>query len=269
MSVLDEIVKNKILELEEVKRLLPLEEIKKSLNNTKRRSKFFESIFSSINKGKPGLIAEIKFASPSKGDIRLDLQPEDVAKVYENSYLVDCISVLTEKKYFKGDISFINRVKSITNKPILRKDFIIDEYQLFESAYYGADCVLLIATILTREELKEFYTLARQLGLDVLVEIYGEEDLQKIERLNLDMLGVNSRNLKTLDVSLSNLKSMISYIKGFSKVLVAESGIKTREDVENLIKYGFNSFLVGESFMISDNIYKKITELFSGIVLYI
>lgn len=267
MSILDEIIKNKIIELEETKKQLPLHTIKQNLPKQEKKQTFLNNLLSSINQTKPALIAEIKFASPSKGIIRTDLEPEDIAKVYNQSKFVDCISVLTEKKYFKGDVSFINRVKNTTNKPILRKDFIFDEYQVFESVYYGADAILLIATALTKEKLKELYHLAKELGLDILIEIYDKEDIPKIENLNVEILGINSRNLKTLDVSLAHLREIVKHVKDLSKVLVAESGIKTIEDVKTTIEYGFNAFLIGETLMKSDNIESKINELFSNVTL--
>ena len=265
--MLERILLDKIEEVDECKQKLPLKDIKSLLAEKPKteEKKFFNSLLNKISLSKPGLIAEIKFASPSKGVIRDDLSPEDVAKVYNDNNHVSCISVLTEKKYFRGDPSYIQRVKNVTNKPILRKDFIIDEYQIYESAYLGADCILLIATCLTKSQLCEYLAIAQELGLDALVEIYNERDLVKVEGLPINMIGVNSRNLKTLEVSIENQEKMLEKLPKEVPIKVAESGIKTKEDIFRLINVGFNAFLIGETFMKAENISSKIDELFEDV----
>lgn len=267
---LDKIIEKKILEVEERKNILPLKEIISYLNeNNLPKRGFYNALKKSIDNDKPGLIAEIKFASPSRGVIRNDLTPEQVAEIYEKNEFVDCISVLTEKFFFGGDISYIERVKKTTSKPVLRKDFIIDEYQIYESAYYGADCILLIVSALPEYKIKKFLDIASNLDLDVLVELYDESDIMKIEKLNISLLGINSRNLRTLDVSLNRHQEILKKLPYYPDILIAESGIKTREDIVNAIKYGFNGFLIGESFMSSANIYEKINTFMEGIRLKI
>ena len=268
MGVLDKILEKKFLEIEERKNILPLDGIVSKLKNSSEvKRNFYYSLKKSVSNGKPGLIAEIKFASPSRGVIRDSFTLEYVAKVYQESSYVDCISVLTEKYFFNGDISFIGKVKGIASKPILRKDFIIDEYQVYESAYYGADCILLIASCLSREQIKRFLKLSKDLGMSVLVEIYSKEDIQKIDGLDIEILGINSRNLNTLEISLERSFSILKSISSRPYIIVAESGIKTKDDVLKAISWGFNSFLIGESFMSSDDVDLKIREIMEGVVL--
>jgi len=265
--MLEKILVSKIDEVDECKQRLPLRNIKSLLTESPRtkEKRFFNTIFYKVSESKPGLIGEIKFASPSKGLIRNDLAPEDIGIIYNNNHHVSCISILTERKYFKGDPSYIQRVKKITNKPILRKDFIIDEYQIYESAYLESDCILLIATCLTKAQLEDYIFIANELGLDVLVELYNERDLVKIEGLPINMIGVNSRNLKTLEVSIENQERMFEKLPKEIPIKIAESGIKTREDIIRLVNVGFNTFLIGETFMKAEDISSKIDELFENI----
>ncbi|MFN4244637.1 MAG: indole-3-glycerol phosphate synthase TrpC [Brevinematia bacterium] len=266
MSVLDKILEKKFLEVEERKKQLPIDFIFRELDRKERIGKvFYNSLKDSVSSGKPGLIAEIKFASPSKGVIRSDLTPERVASIYDRSEYVDCISVLTERYFFNGDISFLGRVKSVSSKPILRKDFIVDSYQIYESAYYGADCILIIAGCLEKSQIKNFLKISKEINLDVLVELYDEEDVKKVDGLDIEILGINSRNLKTLEISLEHSLSIISKLSFKPHIFVAESGIKTKRDVIKAISFGFNSFLIGEAFMSSENISTKIEELMKGI----
>lgn len=264
--MLDKIILSKREEIEYLKKLYPVEMLLKALPDRSRyKNRFVYSLMKSIESGKPGLIAEIKFQSPSKGVIRKSGIPEDIAKVYEESRYVDCISVLTEGRYFGGHISYVLRVKTVSAKPILRKDFIIDEYQIYESAFFGADAILLIASCLSKEDIKRFLNLAYELSLDVLVELYDESDIEKIEGLNIEMLGINSRNLKTLDISLDHQRKIVENLGYKPKVLIAESGIKTQKDIVNSIKSGFNAFLIGETFMSAEDIGGKISELMEGV----
>ncbi len=260
--MLDEIVNNKLQEVRERKAKLPLSEIKKMVKDKKVETrKFFENLNASKILGKPGLIAEIKFSSPSKGLIRDNKSLEEVTEIYNHNFHVTCISVLTDKKYFNGNDEYIKIVKEISSKPVLRKDFIIDEYQIYESYLLETDCVLLIAKILTKNQLEEYYHLALSMNMDVLVEIYSEKDLEKID-FTPSMIGVNSRNLNTMQISIDHLTEMFGKLPD-SSVKIAESGIKTKEDVVKLVKIGYNAFLIGETFMSSDNIEEKINELFS------
>lgn len=263
-TTLERIISAKKLELEKRKAELPLEEIISNLNKYTRRN-FLDALRRKVSIGKPALIAEVKFASPSRGTIRDDLTPERVAEIYEKNSLVDCISVLTEKQYFKGDITYLDRVRRVTSKPILRKDFIIDEYQIYESVFYGADCILLIALCLEKEQLQDFMALSENLGISTLIEVYEEEDIEKIKDIKVEILGINSRNLKTLQVSLERSLELLSKVPTKSEIVVAESGIKSREDIVKAVNGGFNAFLIGEAFMSSNNIDTKINELLAEV----
>ena len=190
---------------------------------------------------------KLKKASPSKGIISNNFDP----KVIASSYTINgasCLSVLTDNKYFKGDISYLQLVKGVTDLPILRKDFIIDEYQIYQSKFYRADCILLIASILDSNQLLEFENIAYSLGLDVLVEIHDEEELKKIERMKTKLVGINNRDLKSFKTDISNSIKLGKLISA-DKTVVSESGINTREDVNLMRQNKINTFLVGEKFM--------------------
>jgi len=203
------------------------------------------------------LIAEIKRKSPSKGEIR-DVDPVAAAKVYESGG-VSAISVLTDEGYFGGSILELRKVKESVSLPVLRKDFIVDPRQICESNVVGADAILLIATLL-KQKTGEFVDLAHQHGLECLVEVHDEEDLIYALNSGAKVIGVNNRNLKTLEVNLSNFEELAPSIPD-DRILVAESGIRTREDLERMRNAGADAVLVGSSLMESDNLPEKILEL--------
>ena len=208
---------------------------------------FKKKILLDLNKKGLAVIAEIKKASPSKGIISNNFDP----KVIASSYAINgasCLSVLTDSQYFKGDISYLNLVKGVTDLPILRKDFIVDEYQIYQSKFYKADCILLIASILDSNQLLEFESIAHSLGIDVLVEIHNEEELKKIEPMKTELIGINNRNLKTFKTDIFNSIQLGKLIPD-NKTVVSESGINTREDVNLIRQNKINTFLVGERFM--------------------
>ncbi|MCL4161881.1 UNVERIFIED_CONTAM: hypothetical protein GTU68_046598, partial [Idotea baltica] len=200
---------------------------------------------------KSGIIAEHKRRSPSKSVINNGLNVQDVAKGYEDAGVCG-MSVLTDGKYFGGSLDDLLTARASCNLPLLRKEFIIDEYQMLEAKAFGADVILLIASILTRNQIKQFSEFAKSLNLDVLLEIHNEEELHKSIMPNLDMLGVNNRNLKTFDVSLETSKSLSSLIPD-DFVKVSESGISHIEAIKELQPYGYQGFLIGENFMKTDN----------------
>lgn len=205
------------------------------------------------------LIAEIKRASPAKGDINLNVDIKKQAKIYEQAG-ANVISVLTDKKYFKGDINFLHQVKQATTIPVLRKDFIIDKQQIYESKLFGADAVLLISSILNEKKLIEFVDLVYQLNMQCLVEAHTEEDIEKILKTKAKIIGINARNLQTMKVYLTTLVRLAKLIPK-DKILIAESGIKTKQDVIKLKQAGVKGILVGTSLMNSTNIDGKIKEL--------
>jgi len=209
--------------------------------------------------GRINLIAEIKKASPSKGMIRENFDLMTIAKIYAD-HQAEAMSILTEDKYFLGNPSYIKRISERFDVPLLTKDFIIDEGQIFEARYNGASAILLIVAILTDAQLKELYQTACNLDLDCLVEVHDTEELKRALALNCDIIGINNRDLNSFEVDLKTCEKLIPKIpKG--KVIVAESGIQTREDVQRLRTLGAHAVLIGETFMRAKDIGKKIDEL--------
>ncbi len=206
------------------------------------------------------LIAEIKKASPSRGIIRENFNPQEIAKIYQDVG-VQAVSVLTEEDYFLGNISYINEVKSLVDAPILRKDFILEPYQLYESRYFGADAVLLIADLLTQEKLSELMQVASELGLGYLVEVHTEKELKKVLKLKeVSCVGINNRNLHTQEVDFKTTEKLFPLIPK-DKMVIVESGIKTYQDVLFLKILGVSAVLIGEAFMEAQDIKKKVEEI--------
>ena len=255
--ILDKILEAKVREVEERRKLLPLMELKKNTPKFKR-----VSFRRSLGKKEMSLIAEVKKASPSKGLLQENFQPIIIAKTYEESGAA-AISVLTDGLFFGGSLDDLVEVKSNVNLPVMRKDFIIDSYQLYESKYAGADAVLLIARVLSEEELQEYVSLAEELDMDALVEVHNEEDVEKALRCGAEILGVNNRNLETFETDIGVTLRIASGIPK-SLLLVSESGIKGGDDVKRLENAGIDAVLVGESLMTSKHIPSKIRELLGG-----
>jgi len=205
------------------------------------------------------LIAEVKKASPSKGVIRTDFDPVQIAQAYEASG-ASCLSVLTEKKYFQGHDEYFIAIRNNIALPMLRKDFMVDEYQIYESRALGADCILIIMAALTDEEAGSFYEIATSLGMDSLFEVHNEEEMRRALALKPKMLGVNNRNLKTLEVDLETGVALSKQIPD-DIVKVAESGIYSNADIQTFKTAGYNSFLVGESLMREDDIEQAVKTL--------
>ena len=247
MNILDEIVLNTKTKLEEKKLRLPFNELLSQINlENIEQSNFKKNL---ENKSK-AIIAEIKKASPSAGVISENFDPISKAKEYE-SFGASALSILTEEDYFLGSIEYLKQVKAITNLPILRKDFIIDKYQIYESKLIGADCILLIASILNDNELFTFSEIAEKLGLDFIIEVHDENELSRVEQFSNALIGVNNRNLKTFEVDLNNSIKLKEIFKG-NNIFIAESGIKSFKDIEILQEHNINVFLVGESLMKGD-----------------
>jgi indole-3-glycerol phosphate synthase len=242
MKTLEEIVENKKQEVLELKK--------------KYQPRDFKSIFADRNSIK--LIAEIKLASPSEGQMT-SLSHLDLAKIYAESS-ADAISVLTESKYFQGHIDFLAEVKEICVQPILRKDFIIDEYQIFESFIAKADAILLIAAILTQEQLTRFLNSAKSLGLSVLVEIHNETDLAKTLEAEAEIIGINNRDLTTMKIDLTTAEKLVALIPK-DKIIISESGINSAEDVRYMKSLGVHGILVGTAIVRSADQMEKIKEL--------
>ncbi|RLD85470.1 MAG: indole-3-glycerol phosphate synthase TrpC [Bacteroidetes bacterium] len=242
MNILDKIVLDKKREISSKKKLFPIDFLKKSPLFLRKSNSLSQSI-----KTGNGIIAEFKRRSPSKQVINHQSSVIDVVKGYKKAG-VSGISVLADTKYFGGALDDLIQARDTIEIPILRKEFIIDGYQIYEAKAFGADAVLLIAAILTEDEIINFSILANELGLEVLLEIHNEEELIKSDLENIDMVGVNNRNLKTFEVSLENSKYLSKLIPS-DKVKISESGISEISSINELKKYDFQGFLIGENFM--------------------
>jgi indole-3-glycerol phosphate synthase len=247
MNILDKIVFDKRKEVSLRKSLIPVKQLEESVLFDRPEN----SLANALRNSSSGIIAEHKRRSPSKSEINQDLNVQDIATGYEIAGVCG-MSILTDAKYFGGSLDDLLLARASTKFPLLRKEFIIDEYQLLEAKAYGADVILLIAAILTREEIKSLSEFAKSLQLNVLLEVHDEEELQKSIMPSLDMLGVNNRNLKTFEVSLNTSKSLSDLIPN-DFVKVSESGISSIEAIKDLKDYGYQGFLIGENFMKTSN----------------
>ena len=247
MNILDEIVAKAKSKLEDKKQGLSLEELISKIDFKNLKETNFKK---SLQNKAEAIIAEIKKASPSAGIISDNFDPVLKSKEYE-SFGASALSILTEEDYFLGNIEYLKDVKAITSLPILRKDFIVDEYQIYESKLIGADCILLIASILNDEELKNFSEIAERLKLDYIIEVHDEEELQRVQHFSNAIIGVNNRNLKTFDVDINNSVELKKIFDG-QNTFIAESGIKSKKDIEYLKQHNINVFLIGESLMKGD-----------------
>lgn len=247
MNILDKIVIDKRKEVALRKNLIPFKQLETSVLFERSTISLSQSLKNSIS----GIIAEHKRRSPSKAVINQCLNVQDVSKGYEDAGVCG-MSVLTDGKYFGGSLDDLLLARASCNLPLLRKEFIIDTYQIVEAKAYGADVILLIAAILTKEEIKQFSELAKSLDLDVLLEVHNLEELQKSIIPTIDMLGVNNRNLKTFEVSLETSKALSNHIPN-DFVKVSESGISSVDAIKELQPYGYKGFLIGENFMKTNN----------------
>lgn len=252
MTVLDEICTKKTAHIRSIEAQMPLSTLKAKIEDTLPALSFKNRIQDFIDQNKPALIAEVKKASPSKGLIRADFNPAEIASCYERAGAA-CVSVLTDTPYFQGEDAHFLAVKEAIKLPVIRKDFMVEPYQIYESRALGADCILLIMAALSTEQAQEMHGLAVELGMSVLVEVHTEEELHAALTLNPHMVGVNSRNLKTLDVDLQTARDLLTQIPA-DIIRVAESGIFGFTELDNLFQGGYNAFLVGESLMRQDDI---------------
>ena len=260
MDILTAIVDKKRSRLNDIKAHITINDIKsriKGIEATRDFTNALKRTGPTIN-----LIAEIKKASPSKGLIRKDFDHIAIASIYEQK-AVHAISVLTEEDFFQGSLSFIAEVKRITTKPLLRKDFIFNEYQIYEARANHADAILLIAAILEKNQASEYLHIAHELGLHVLFETHDEKELETSLSVNAPIIGINNRNLKTMAIDLSTTIRLKKHIPS-DRVIVSESGIRNRNDVLMLQDAGIDAMLIGTSFMESQDIGKKIDELVSA-----
>lgn len=255
-DVLKEIVARKKERILAAKQAVAEEELKARIADSPKARPFLEAI---SRPKQISLIAEIKKQSPSRGIIRQDFNHLDIARIYQEAG-VQAVSVLTEEDYFGGNISFINEVKNIVNCPVLRKDFILEPYQVLESRVYGADAILLIAELLSKDKLSELMQLAQSVGLEYLVEIHDEKELKKVLSLKAPLIGINNRNLHTLEVDFKITEKLFTLIPR-DKAVVVESGIKSSQDVLFLRILGASAVLIGEAFMEAGDIGSKVEEI--------
>jgi indole-3-glycerol phosphate synthase len=257
--ILDKIVSHKKEEVKSAKKVMPLDILKKKAMSLGVKSAFAAGI---SREGHINLIAEIKKSSPSKGIIRGDFDPLMIAWEYQQSG-ANAISVLTDERYFDGRIEYLKLVKERVGIPVLRKDFIVDEYQIYESAVYGADAILLISGILGDAQLKDYLAVSSAVGLDVLVEVHDDEDLSKTINAGAGIIGINNRDLETFHVDIKNTERLIGSIPK-AKIIVSESGIESYEQILYLKNLGVNAVLIGETFMRANEIGKKVKEVMTG-----
>ena len=259
-GILGEILEYKKVFVEKCKKKLPLRELEHLVLESEDRRDFTGAL---SGKG-CALIAEIKTASPSKGIIRDDVNIEDVARIYSENGAA-CISVLTDEKYFLGALERLTKVRKTVKLPLLRKDFIIDVYQIYEARYAGADAVLLIAACLDDHVLVEFIEAAALLDMKCLLEVHDEDEMNRAGNLNCKLIGINNRNLKTFETDISVTGRLAQYAPENS-ILVSESGIFTAGDVQSVYKMGANAVLVGEALMREKDIAKIIMELSQAVL---
>ena len=247
MNILDKIVANTRSKLEDKKLKESLDDLLSKIDMDNLGKKIFKK---SLEGKSESIIAEIKKASPSAGLISNDFDPVSKAKEYE-LFGASALSILTEEDYFQGDVQYLIDVKNASNLPILRKDFIIDEYQIYESKLIGADCILLIASILNDEKLKIFSQIADKLCLDYIIEVHDKDELLRVKNFSKAIIGVNNRNLKTFEVDIENSIRLRKEFKE-DNIFVSESGIKSQKDIDKLKEHNINVFLIGESLMKGD-----------------
>jgi len=243
---LSKIVDDKLARVAELEKAMPVQEL-----IAKAKGHKGVSLFDALSKDGVNIIAEIKRASPSQGDICVDVDVAKQANTYEAAR-ASAISVLTEEKYFKGSDADLLKVKEMVSVPVLRKDFTVSEYQVIESAALGADVILLIVRILSDEQLTRYIELANEYGLEALVEVYDKDDLVRAKKANAKLIGINNRNLSSFDVDISNSIEMVELLDD-DMVAVAASGIFGRADIERNLEVGLHNFLVGQSIMEADD----------------
>jgi indole-3-glycerol phosphate synthase len=246
-DILQKIVEVKHQEVALASRRKPLAEVRADAESRVLTRDFLGAMRSAIAGGRPAVIAEIKKASPSKGVIREDFIPADIAQSYAE-YGAACLSVLTDRQFFQGSVDYLKQARASCPLPVLRKDFLVDPYQVYESRAMGADAILLIVACLDDAQMKDMEAIARALDMAVLVEVHDAAEMERALRLKTPLVGVNNRNLKTFEVSLQTTLSLMEAVPA-DRLLVAESGIHTREDVLRLGAAGVNAYLVGEAFM--------------------
>ena len=265
-DILTKIIAVKQSEIAAARRLKPLELIRADAQSRVLTRDFVGALRAKIAKGQPAVIAEVKKASPSKGVLRADFIAADIAQSYaegDGRLSAACLSVLTDREFFQGSVDYLKQARASCDLPVLRKDFMIDPYQIYESRVMGADCILLIAACLSDAQMKEFEALAMSLDMAMLVEAHDEAEVERALQLKTPLIGINNRNLKTFEVSLSTTLGMIDKVPA-DRILVTESGIATQSDVKQLRAACVQSFLIGEAFMRAEDPGLALAHLFSS-----
>ena len=258
-DILNKILATKAEEVAAQKAAVSLEDIKAQAQAAAPVRSFIGSIREKYAQNLPAIIAEVKKASPSKGLIRPDFHPAEIAVAYEKAGAA-CLSVLTDEPYFQGSPEYLKQARAAVALPVLRKDFIIDEYQIYQARAWGADAILLIAAALEAEQLERFEAVAHELGMTVLLELHDASELEKCRNMTTPLWGVNNRNLRTFEVTLQQTLDLLPELNG--KTVVTESGIRNKEDVDFMRGHGVHTFLIGETFMRADDIEAEVKKLF-------
>ena len=261
-DILTRILTTKQQEVAAAQAALPLAELRARAADMPTPRGFVQAMHAQHSQGRAALIAEIKKASPSKGLIRPDFHPEQLARAYETAGAA-CLSVLTDEPYFQGSAGYLKTARAAVTLPVLRKDFMVNAYQIYQSRAMGADAVLLIAAALSQTQLEEFEGIAHELGMAVLLELHHADELEKCRRLTTPLRGVNNRNLRTFEVSLQQTLDLLPEITGEGRIVITESGIRSREDVQFMRSHGVHSFLIGETFMRADDVGAEVKKLFA------
>jgi len=260
-DILKKIVARKLEEIDERSASVSLDQLKAQLDDADAPRGFVQSLKDKIAAGQSGVIAEIKKASPSKGVLREHFVPPEIAKSYAD-HGAACLSVLTDVDFFQGGDAYLKQARAACSLPVIRKDFIVDPYQVYEARAMSADCILLIVACLTDRQLADLNALAMKLGMDVLIEVHDAEELERALKVPNPMIGINNRNLRTFDVSLQTTLDLLASISD-DRLVVTESGIHAPEDVALMREHNVNAFLVGEAFMRADEPGEKLAALFA------
>jgi indole-3-glycerol phosphate synthase len=260
-DILKKILQRKQQEIAERSKRLPINLLQQLAENAEPVRGFVEAIERKLAVGQSAVIAEVKKASPSKGVLRADFRPAEIALSYESGGAA-CLSVLTDQDFFQGHEDYLKQARTACQLPVIRKDFIIDPYQVFEARAIGADCILLIVAALDDDQLEQLSQLAIQLEMDVLVEVHNEEELHRAMVLNLPLMGINNRDLHTFETSLETTIKLLNFIPD-ETIVITESGILGKEDVAFMREHGVNGFLVGEAFMRAEDPGEALANLFN------
>ena len=258
-NILQEIVNYKKIEIEKSKKVISVEILNKKIKSLSKPLKFLDELRNKNEVGKAGIIAEVKKASPSKGIIKKDFNHIEIAKEYEKGGAA-CLSILTDTPSFQGSPQYLKDIRRNTKLPILRKDFIIDTYQIIESRSWGTDCILLIMKILKNKELSKLINICNEMNMDILFEINSQEELERLLPFNPKMIGINNRNLENFETDIEN---SIKIKKNIPEdiLVISESGINDVKDISYLGKHNINNFLIGERLMRSKNISGELSKL--------